>query len=145
MIGCESDDNVRRIAELVERIEERSEVAIEAENLIVELARIWPIRVSDRVGRRQRDRQDVSLRSCAQLQRLEARRERTAALGRPSTGTRRTRLPSAFGVIRRNVRKRDSTSVRRFPAVRYRARSTDLGKAAASMTFPRTAREFAER
>ena len=56
MIRRERDDNARRVAQLEQRVEKRAEVAVESEDLIVNLARVGAERVADGIGRRERDR-----------------------------------------------------------------------------------------
>src|SRR5262249_9906040 len=77
-IGCdavisgERDRNARRVAQLVERVDEDAEIAIEPHDLVVQLARIGTKAVSDGVRRRERYGENVGLWSGAQSHSIHA-------------------------------------------------------------------------
>ena len=59
MVRRQRDDDARRVTELEERIEERPEEPVQPEHLIVVLLAVGSVPVPDRVGRRERDGEQV--------------------------------------------------------------------------------------
>src|SRR5689334_6083361 len=71
MVRGEREDDRGRVAQLVQRIDERTEGAVEVEDVVVLLARIRAVAMADIVRRRQRDGQDVRLWATPGVERPE--------------------------------------------------------------------------
>ena len=69
MVAGEREDDARRVTDCEQRIDERAEIAIDAQQLIVQLFRVGTVLVPDGVGCRERDIEQIgALRIGAELQ-----------------------------------------------------------------------------
>ena len=78
VITRERKNDPGRIAQFVQRVHERPQRPIEPEDLIVDLPGIRPEAVADIIGGRERDRENIGLRTFSQIQALQPLEAATA-------------------------------------------------------------------
>ena len=72
MVRTECKDDARGVAQLVKRVDQLADCAIDAQQLIVQFARVRPVPMSNGVGCRKRNGEHIDSWSFAQLERVDA-------------------------------------------------------------------------
>ena len=111
MVRRERNRDRRRVAQLEQRIEQRTDGAVDAQHLVVNLPGVGPEAMANHVGRGQRQREQIGAGSRSQLELRDAsERERDDEIVHERRGAYHARRIEAVG--RQRMREREARAIR---------------------------------